>query len=126
VDARPLHLAIGLGGAAALLLLLFAVRGARCWACRIRRHRRALHAVRQATDAAALKQAWLALPPRRGLPPADTLAQWLSDATLPPAHPLHLLAERLQRHLYAPLADPDFAALRRAVHSALASRRRSD
>ena len=125
VDARPLHLAIGLGGAAALLLLLFALRAVHCWACRTRRHRRALHAVQQATDAAALKQAWLALPPRRGQPPADTLAQWLSDSALPPPHPLHPLAERLQRHLYGVLAEPDFAALRRAVHAALATRRKT-
>ena len=125
VDARLLHLAIGLGGAAALLLLLFALRAVHCWACRTRRHRRALHAVQQATDAAALKQAWLALPPRRGLPPADTLAQWLSDSALPPPHPLHPLAERLQRHLYGVLAEPDFAALRRAVHAALATRRKT-
>lgn len=126
VDARPLRLAIGLGGAAALLLLLFALRAMRCWACRIRRDRRALRAVQQATDAAALKQAWLALPPRHGLPPADTLAQWLSDAALPLPHPLLPLAERLQRHLYALHAEPDFPALRRAVHAALAARRRSD
>ena len=125
VDARLLHLAIGLGGAAALLLLLFALRAVHCWACRTRRHRRALHAVQQATDAAALKQAWLALPPRRGQPPADTLAQWLSDSALPPPHPLHPLAERLQRHLYGVLAEPDFAALRRAVHAALATRRKT-
>ncbi len=123
-DARPLHLAIGLGGAAALLLLLFALRAARCWACRILHDRRALHAVQQAADAAALQQAWLALPPRRDLPPADTLAQWLNDAALPLPHPLHRLAERLQRHLYALQAEPDFPALRYAVHAALAARRR--
>ncbi|CAZ87694.1 conserved exported hypothetical protein [Thiomonas arsenitoxydans] len=126
IDARPLHLAIGLGGAAALLLLLFALRAVGCWACRSWRERRALQAVWQATDAAALKQAWLALPARRGLPRAATLAQWLSDAALPPPHPLHLLAERLQRHLYGLHAMPDFPALRRAIHAALAARRRRE
>lgn len=123
VDPRPLHLAIGLGGAVALLALLFGLRATLCLLCRVRRERRALQAVQRAADAAALRQAWLALPPRRRLPPADTLAQWLAAASPPPENPLHTLAERLQNHLYGQRTEPDFTALRRALHAALAAKR---
>ena len=118
-DPRPRHLTFALAGAAVSLALLFGLRAALCALCRQRRHARLLHAVRQAGDSAALRRAWLALPPRRGAAPAATLAAWIAAADLAPQHPLRDLAARLQQQLYAPAAPIDVAALAAAVHQAL-------
>jgi hypothetical protein len=110
-DPRPLRLALALGGGAALVALGFALRAqALRWRC-ARQRRARWRAVRNAGDARRLRDAWLAIPPRRGLPPAATLAQWIDAARLPPRHPLRDAAERLAAALYAPPSGANFASL---------------
>jgi hypothetical protein len=122
-DPRPLRVAVALAGGAALVALGFALRAlAGGWRC-ARQRRAHWLALRHAADAAALRDAWLAVAPRRGLPLAATLTQWIDAARLPPQHALRHAAERLAAALYAPhpvpLSGAAFAALRETVAAAL-------
>lgn len=78
-DPRPAHLALGVGGAAALLALLFGLRAATLRMRQRRTFALALRALEASADGAALRRAWLALPTPRGRT-ATTLTDWLDDA----------------------------------------------
>ncbi|WP_051848824.1 BatD family protein [Thiomonas sp. FB-Cd] len=99
-DPRPVHLAQGLGGALALLGLLFALRATLCCLRRRRALRLALARLAAAHSADALRRAWLDLPPGREQRPAPTLDAWLLAAAMQDDATLRGAALALQHQLY--------------------------
>ena len=99
-DPRPVHLALGLGGALALLGLLFALRATICRLRRRRALRLALARLAAAHSADALRRAWLDLPPGREQRPAPTLDAWLLAAAAQDDAALRSIALALQHQLY--------------------------
>ena len=99
-DPRPVHLAQGLGGALALLGLLFALRATLCCLRRRRALRLALARLAAAHSADALRRAWLDLPPSREQRPAPTLDAWLLAAAMQDDATLRGAALALQHQLY--------------------------
>ena len=103
-DPRPARLAWGLGGTAAMLVALFALRAAVL--CRRRRRllARRLHAIATADGADALRRAWLALLPPTGA--AATLEGWLDAAPAGRDPAVRAAAVALEHALYSPQPFP--------------------
>ncbi len=111
-DPRPLRLALALGGGLVLVGLLAALRAAVCCLRRRLRLQRALTRLAAATNADALRRAWLAIPRGSASPTAPTLDAWLhaaqaqNDDAQDDAE-LRAAAHALQTRLYAaPSAAP--------------------
>ena len=99
-DPRPVHLALGLGAALALLGLLFALRATICCLRRRRALGLALDRLAAAHSADTLRRAWLDLPPGREQRPAPTLDAWLLAAAMQDDPTLRSTALALQHQLY--------------------------